>query len=289
MVGTLDDQGEDLEIKMAAGKPVTVVNNGALADSASRVARARMADQIIDELRMQIATGRYPRGSRLPTERELAATFGVSAPTIREALRALSSMGLVEVRHGSGSYVTSSSQGIINGSLGMLVQLEGVGVLDLVGLLQVLNRYAAELAIEHATEADIARVRAAAEATAHCTSLAEVSAAVAEFLASLAAAAHQPLLDGLCGFLVAMVVQLETGSLRARSAKFWAQWGADTAAYRLAIADALERRAAPALVAAVDHFHEVIAERIRQIPALRSARLSDPKLAPQIAHVISGR
>ena len=238
---------------------------------------------------MQIATGRYPRGSRLPTERELAAAFGVSAPTIREALRALSSMGIVEVRHGSGSYVTSSSQGIINGSLGTLVQFEGVGMEDLIGLLRVLNLYAAELAIEHATEADVARVRAAAEATAHCTSLAEVAAAVAEFLLAFAAAAHQPLLDGLCGFLVAMVIQLETSSYRVRSAKFWAQWGADTAAYRLVIADALERRAAADLTAAVNRFHEVIGERVRKIPALRHARLSDPKLAPQIAHVISGR
>jgi GntR family transcriptional repressor for pyruvate dehydrogenase complex len=253
------------------------------------VARARVADQIIDELRMQIATGRYPRGSRLPTERELAARFGVSAPTIREALRALSSMGLVEVRHGSGSYVTSSSQGIVNGSLGMLVQLEGVSVLDLVGLLRVLNRYAAELAIEHATEADIDRVRIAAEATAQCTSLADVSDAVAEFLVAFAATAHQPLLDALCGFLVAMVVQLEVSSYRARSPKFWTQWGTETSEYRLAIAAALERRAPADLAVAVDRLHEEVSERVRQIPALRRARLSDPKLAPQIAHVISGR
>ena len=273
---------------MAAGKTVTA-GNGTLADSASRVARARMADQIIDELRTQIATGRYERGSRLPTERELAATFGVSAPTIREALRALSSMGLVEVRHGSGSYVTSSSQGFVNGSLGMLVQLEGVGVEDLIGLLRVLNLYAAELAIEHATDQDAARVRAAAEATAHCTSLDEVANSVAEFLIAFAATAHQPLLDGLCGFLVAMVVRLETSSYKAKSPKFWTQWGTDTSVYRLAMADALERRDAAGLAAAVNRFHDEIAERIRQVPALRRARLSDPKLAPQVSRVITGR
>lgn len=273
---------------MAAGKAFAA-GNGALTDSASRVARARMADQIIDELRMQIATGRYARGARLPTERELAATFGVSAPTIREVLRALSSMGLVEVRHGSGSYVTSSSQGIINGSLGMLVQLEGVGVADLVGLLRVLNLYAGELALQHATDQDIARVRAAAEATAHCSSLDEVAAAIAEFLIAFAASAHQPLLDGLCGFLVALVVRLEVSSHRVRSARFWTQWGADTSVYRIEIAGALERRDADALATAVNRFHQAISERIREIPALSRARLSDPKLASQIAHVISGR
>lgn len=266
-----------------------IAGNGFPADGGSRVTRARMADQIIDELRMRIASGQYPRGSRLPTERELAATFGVSAPTVREALRALSAMGIVEVRHGSGSYVTSSSRGILNASLGMLVQLEGVSVEELVGLLRVLNLYAGELAIEHATEADIARLRAAAEATAHCTSMPEVSAAVAGFLAALAAAAHQLLLDGLCGFLVAMVVQLETTSYRPRAVKFWVQWAADTSVYRLAIVDALERRDAAGLAAAISIFHDEIAERIRQIPALRRAHLSDPKLAAQIAHVMSER
>jgi GntR family transcriptional repressor for pyruvate dehydrogenase complex len=273
---------------MAVGKMVST-GNGTPAGAASRVERVRMSDQIIGELRTQIASGRYPRGSRLPTERELAATFGVSAPTIREALRALSSTGLVEVRHGSGAYVTSSSRGLINGSLGMLVQLEGVGIEDLVGLLQVLNLYAADLAIGHATEDDIAQVRASAEATAHCTTLDETSSAISGFLVAFAAAAHQPLLDALCGFLVAMVVQLETTSYKPRSARFWSEWAADTAVLRLDIADALERRDAGELNAAVIRFHAQIGERIHGIPALRRARLSDPKLAPQVARVISGR
>jgi GntR family transcriptional repressor for pyruvate dehydrogenase complex len=220
----------------------------ALAGSASRIGRARVADQIIDELRTQIATGAYPRGSRLPTERELAAAFGVSAPTVREALRALSSAGLVDVRHGSGSYVASSYDGILNGSLGMLVQLADVGAEDLTGLLRALNLYAAELAVGHATEADIARVRAAAETTAHGTTLDQVTAGLTEFLVAFAAAAHQPLVDALCGFLVPMVVRLEVVSYGSKSARFWTDWA-------LEVADALARRDGPALAEAVARFH----------------------------------
>jgi GntR family transcriptional regulator, transcriptional repressor for pyruvate dehydrogenase complex len=264
---------------MAAPKPAMAAHD-ALAGSASRIGRARVADQIIDELRAQIATGAYQRGSRLPTERELAAAFGVSAPTIREALRALSSMGLVEVRHGSGSYVASSYDGILNDSLGMLVQLEDVGVEDLIGLLRVLNLYAAELAIEQATEADIARVRAAAEATARAATLDQVTASITEFLVAFAAAAHKPLLDALCGFLVAMVVRLEVTSYRPKSTRFWADWAAQTSVYRLEVADALERRDGPALSEAVARFHARIGERIRAVPALRRARVSDPAAAP---------
>jgi GntR family transcriptional repressor for pyruvate dehydrogenase complex len=97
--------------------------------------RARAADQIITEMRARIASGALPLGSKLPSERELAASFGVSPPTAREAFRGLSSMGLVEIRHGSGAYVAAKSDSLLDSSLAMLVQLEGVGVLDLIGLL----------------------------------------------------------------------------------------------------------------------------------------------------------
>ncbi|MDX3900281.1 MAG: FadR/GntR family transcriptional regulator [Sphingobium sp.] len=60
-----------------------------------------LARSLIDEL----AAGRYPVGTRLPAERELAALYGVSRPTVREAIIALEVMGLVEVRIGAGGYV----------------------------------------------------------------------------------------------------------------------------------------------------------------------------------------
>ncbi|MBC2667314.1 FadR family transcriptional regulator [Novosphingobium flavum] len=60
-----------------------------------------VARQLLDEL----AAGRYPVGSRLPAERDLALRFNVSRPTVREAIIALEVQGLVEVRIGSGAYV----------------------------------------------------------------------------------------------------------------------------------------------------------------------------------------
>lgn len=60
-----------------------------------------LARSLLDEL----ASGRYPVGARLPAERELAATYNVSRPTVREAMIALEVQGLVEVRVGSGAYV----------------------------------------------------------------------------------------------------------------------------------------------------------------------------------------
>jgi DNA-binding GntR family transcriptional regulator len=60
-------------------------------------------------LTADIAAGRYPVGSRLPPERELARLFGTSRPTVREALSGLETAGLVEVRRGSGAYVLTQA------------------------------------------------------------------------------------------------------------------------------------------------------------------------------------
>jgi len=58
-----------------------------------------------DELRRRIDQGRFPGGSRLPSEPDLAAELGVSRATLREALRALEDEGLLRRRWGSGTYV----------------------------------------------------------------------------------------------------------------------------------------------------------------------------------------
>src|SRR5260370_21304728 len=63
--------------------------------------------QVADTIMASIKSGEYKPGSRLPSERDLAASFKVSRPTIREAMIALEIRGLVEARQGSGIYITS--------------------------------------------------------------------------------------------------------------------------------------------------------------------------------------
>jgi GntR family transcriptional repressor for pyruvate dehydrogenase complex len=68
----------------------------------------KLYQQVAAAIGEGIAAGRYPRGQRLPSERDLAEEFGVSRPTIREAMLALEIRGMVEARHGSGVYVTEN-------------------------------------------------------------------------------------------------------------------------------------------------------------------------------------
>jgi len=72
--------------------------------------RRRRFWNVVDKLEAAIDQGIYPAGSRLPAERELAQTHQVSRPTIREAIIALEVRERVEVKTGSGVFVTDSAQ-----------------------------------------------------------------------------------------------------------------------------------------------------------------------------------
>jgi DNA-binding FadR family transcriptional regulator len=68
----------------------------------------RLYQQVADQIRQVIVQGAFGPGSRLPPERELAVQFGVSRPSLREALIALEIQGIVETRIGSGLYVCAA-------------------------------------------------------------------------------------------------------------------------------------------------------------------------------------
>ncbi len=62
-------------------------------------------NQVIEHVRALIERGELRPGNRLPAERELATQIGVSRPTVRAGLRALSAMGVVRTRHGAGTFI----------------------------------------------------------------------------------------------------------------------------------------------------------------------------------------
>ncbi|MFJ6215861.1 FadR/GntR family transcriptional regulator [Streptomyces sp. NPDC092296] len=76
----------------------------------SSARRTPLSDQVIAQLRGQIASGEWPVGSRIPTESALVEQLGVARNTIREAVRALAHNGLLDIRQGSGTYVLATSE-----------------------------------------------------------------------------------------------------------------------------------------------------------------------------------
>lgn len=72
------------------------------------IQRRSLVDTVVDRLQSEIASGAWPVGTRIPTEAELVATLGVSRPSVREGVRALAQLGLLETRQGDGTYVIAS-------------------------------------------------------------------------------------------------------------------------------------------------------------------------------------
>ena len=74
------------------------------------IRRGSLCDEVIAQLREQISSGTWPVGERIPPESELIERLQVGRGTVREAIKALAHIGLLEVRQGDGTYVKSRSE-----------------------------------------------------------------------------------------------------------------------------------------------------------------------------------
>ncbi len=183
------------------------------------VDRGLIADQILEDLRERILSGVLERGAKLPTERELAKAYGVSGATVREALRALVAVHLIEVRHGSGAYVTANAEKLIAQSLQSMIQLERIGIQESLGILGVLTAYGAELAATRATPQEVDELRSALAKLERAALAEDLETGLRHFLVCLAAASHNALLVAICKFLadlqISMARRMTAGSLDA--------------------------------------------------------------------------
>jgi len=107
------------------------------------------AEQVVRHIATLIDAGRLRPGDQLPPERQLAEDVGVSRPTVRSGLQSLAGMGLVEARHGSGTYVTSGPPRLAAEPLGLLAALHGFTRDDMFAARRVLEVGVAALAAEH--------------------------------------------------------------------------------------------------------------------------------------------
>lgn len=123
----------------------------------TRVDRRRLSDVIVDQVTDAIRSGQFVPGSRLPSERDLAQTFGVSRSLVREALRVLESLGLVEVRPGVGVIV--APHGLATAPVAGYVWKHPVEVLAVFEMREVVASRSTELAALRITPEEIAELK----------------------------------------------------------------------------------------------------------------------------------
>ena len=124
---------------------------------------ASLVDRVFEQLRSQILAGAIPAGTRLPTERELAETLHVNRQVVREALKRLEFLELVEVRHGQGAFVRELSASSALQLIEALLRDPAFVTLDLLEQLLVFRRQVTlsvvELAARNRSDEQLARAR----------------------------------------------------------------------------------------------------------------------------------
>jgi GntR family transcriptional repressor for pyruvate dehydrogenase complex len=113
-------------------------------------------DQVVAFVRDLIVRGRLRPGDRLPAERELAVQIGVSRPSVRAGLHALAAMGVVQSRHGSGTYIPAGPPALAPEPLSFLAALHGFTRDEMYEARRILEVEAAGLAAERATHEHLA-------------------------------------------------------------------------------------------------------------------------------------
>jgi DNA-binding FadR family transcriptional regulator len=177
-------------------------------DATHVVSRSSAADQVAGDLREQIVTGAIARGAKLPSEKQLCASYRVSAITVRAALRSLAATNLIEVRHGVGSFVTIATDELLGTALRSVIQLDRITAPETLAVLGSLNGFAAELCATNATDAEIAALDTHLDEVERATSIPQTTDALARFLDALAAASGNALLQSLCRFLGGLQISL---------------------------------------------------------------------------------
>jgi DNA-binding FadR family transcriptional regulator len=244
----------------------------------AKLYRGRVADQIVEDLRNQILSGALPDGARLPSERELAAQYDVSAPTIREAVRVLTAMGLLNTRNGSRTTVIADGYTLLAMSIASVVQFEKMSAMDVLGVLGALNAYAVEQAVERASDDDIARLRAAAEQAAERPDVGSSAAAIKDFFVTLSAISHNPLVAALCRVITEIQIGLAV-ELSGGSTKGWLRIGGSMHPMRLDIVEAIAQRDAARAAQLVHDYHRTVITRTQSAPRAKEIRETDPGLA----------
>jgi GntR family transcriptional repressor for pyruvate dehydrogenase complex len=113
-------------------------------------------EQVVSHVRSLIERGQVRPGDRLPAERDLAVQIGVSRPTVRAGLRALAAMGVVQSRHGSGTFIPAGPPSLGTEALSFLAALHGFTREEMYEARRILEVGAAGLAAERATPDQVA-------------------------------------------------------------------------------------------------------------------------------------
>ena len=169
-----------------------------------------VTEDAINKIRERIVAGAWRPGDRLPKESELAAELGLSRNSLREAVRALSQLRVLEVRQGDGTYVSSLEPDLLLESTGFITHLLlGDTALELFEVRRLLEGAAAALAAARISEGGKAELAGMLERMGRAENVEELVEADVGFHAVVARATGN-------GVLTSLLASLSTRTMRLR-------------------------------------------------------------------------
>ena len=128
----------------------------------------KVYEQVIDQIKDMIDKGTLKKGDKLPSERDLVGQLEVSRASIREALRALEVIGLIECRQGQGNYIKASFQDNLFEPLSIMFMLEGRNQEDIWELRKIMEVEASGLAAKRISEEQLKELKEIVESFVNC-------------------------------------------------------------------------------------------------------------------------
>lgn len=120
-----------------------------------RVTKSNLSEQIASSIEEMILTQKLKSGDKLPSEQQLADDFGSSRNMVREAMKTLKERGLVEVKNGSGVYITQPDAQTLGNVVNRLVTVGTASEYEVYEVRMALEVRSCSLAAEHAKDSDI--------------------------------------------------------------------------------------------------------------------------------------
>ncbi|MET9297190.1 FCD domain-containing protein [Streptomyces sp. NPDC003077] len=163
-----------------------------------------VTDEAIERIKGMIVSGALRPGDRLPKESELAAELGLSRNSLREAVRALSLMRVLDVRQGDGTYVTSLDPGLLLQAMSFVVDFHRDDtVLEFMAVRRILEPAATAMAADRIGKGELDALEARLDALGTRPSVDDLVACDLEFHRGVVAGSGNAvlcsLLDGLSG------------------------------------------------------------------------------------------
>ncbi len=158
-----------------------------------------VTDAAIDKIKQMILSGELAPGDRLPKESDLAERLGLSRNSLREAVRALALINVLDVRQGDGTYVTSLEPRLLLDTMSFVLDLHRDDtVLQFFEVRRILEPAATAMAAEQMTEPEIEELRAILEALPPDPTIEELVANDLEFHRRIAVGSGNSV---LCSFI----------------------------------------------------------------------------------------